>query len=75
VVARQDGGKTTLENVAFSCLHCNAHKGPNVAGTDQQTGRIVRLFDPRKDSWTERFGWSGATLIGFTTIGRRSLPR
>jgi hypothetical protein len=70
VVARQHGGKTSPDNLAFSCLHCNAHKGPNVAGTDQQTGQLVRLFDPRRDDWTEHFAWSGATLIGLTPIGR-----
>ncbi len=64
VIARQHGGKTALDNLAFSCLHCNALKGPNVAGTDQQKGQLVRLFDPRKDDWTEHFAWSGAMLIG-----------
>ena len=73
VVARQHGGKTALDNLAFSCLHCNAHKGPNVAGTDQQTGQLVRLFDPRQDDWSEHFAWSGATLIGLTAIGRATI--
>lgn len=65
--------KPALNNLAFSCLHCNAHKGPNVAGTDQQTGQLVRLFDPRKDSWAEHFAWSGATLTGLTAIGRATI--
>jgi 5-methylcytosine-specific restriction endonuclease McrA len=73
VVARQHGGTTALENLAFCCLHCNAHKGPNLAGTDQHTGQLVRLFDPRKDDWAEHFAWSRATLIGLTAIGRATI--
>lgn len=47
IVARQHGGPTVLENLALACLHCNRHKGPNIAGTDPSTGEIVRLFHPR----------------------------
>ncbi len=73
VVARQHGGKTAPENLAFSCLHCNTHKGPNVAGVDQQTGQLVRLFDPRRDDWAQHFEWSGAILVGLTPIGRTTI--
>jgi hypothetical protein len=46
VVARQHGGRTDLSNLALACMHCNRHKGPNIAGSDPRTGEIVRLFDP-----------------------------
>jgi hypothetical protein len=70
IVARQHGGKTALENLALACLHCNRHKGPNIAGTDPSTGEIVRLFHPRLDRWNDHFKWTGAELTGRTSIGR-----
>ena len=47
IVARKHGGQTVLENLALACLHCNRHKGPNIAGNDPNTGDVVRLFYPR----------------------------
>jgi hypothetical protein len=38
IIARQHGGQTVLDNLALSCLHCNRHKGPNIAGIDSATG-------------------------------------
>jgi hypothetical protein len=70
IVARQHGGRTVLENLALACLHCNRHKGPNIAGTDLNTGEVIRLFHPRLDRWTEHFEWAGVALNGRTAIGR-----
>src|ERR1700677_2762027 len=68
IVARQHGGQTVLENLALACLHCHRHQGPNIAGTDSDTGEIVRLFHPRSDRWNDHFEWAGAALTGRTTI-------
>ena len=73
IVARQHGGSTDLENLALSCLHCNRHKGPNIAGRDPVTGELQRLFRPRKDSWGQHFRLDGAVLIGLTAIGRATV--
>jgi HNH endonuclease len=73
IVARQHGGLTVLENLALACLHCNRHKGPNIAGTDPNTGELTRLFHPRTDHWNVRFEWTGATLTGRTAIGRATI--
>ena len=70
IIARQHAGKTELTNLALSCLHCNARKGPNIAGTDPESVDPLRLYHPRKDSWSDHFVWSGAELIGRTAIGR-----
>jgi hypothetical protein len=70
VVARQHGGTTVLENLALACLHCNRHKGPNLAGKDPKTGELIRLFHPRLDQWHEHFEWTGANLAGRTPMGR-----
>jgi hypothetical protein len=73
IIARQHGGPDRDENLAYSCVRCNLHKGPNIAGLDPDTGELTRLFNPRTDSWEEHFGWSGHILIGRTPVGRTTV--
>ena len=70
IIARQHGGATSLRNLAFSCLHCNAHKGPNIAGRDRRTRKLHPLFNPRRHKWSRHFRWNGPILVGRTPIGR-----
>jgi hypothetical protein len=70
VIAQQHGGSDDLNNLALACYSCNKQKGPNVAGFDQQTQQITRLFNPRADSWNGHFHWAGPVLVGRTSIGR-----
>ena len=70
IIARQHGGRTVSENLAIACFFCNSYKGPNIAGQNPQTGRIVRLFHPRLDRWGRHFGWDGPRLVGRTHTGR-----
>jgi HNH endonuclease len=73
VVARQHGGPTHTDNLAFVCQHCNCHKGPNIAGLDPVTRRLTRLFNPRQDRWEDHFEWAGHELAGMTDIGRTTV--
>lgn len=73
VIARQHGGDTELDNLALSCVRCNSHKGPNIAGLDPVTGQLTALFHPRKDVWSEHFRWAGAYLLGLTPAGRATI--
>lgn len=73
ILARKHGGPTTARNLALACFPCNNHKGPNIAGRDPRTGRIVRLFHPRRDSWEQHFRWEAARLFGLTAIGRATI--
>lgn len=73
VIAQQHGGPTRPDNLALACQHCNRHKGPNLAGLDPATGRLVRLFHPRRDAWAEHFEWSGHVLVGRTDVGRTTV--
>ena len=50
IIARRHGGGDNSENLAFACYHCNLHKGPNLSGIDQESGALVRLFNPREDT-------------------------
>ncbi len=70
IIARQHGGATVLSNLANSCLHCNSHKGPNIAGRDKKTKRLTPLFNPRRHKWHRHFRWDGPYLVGKTLIGR-----
>ena len=59
-----------MENTCLACAHCNAAKGPNVAGYDSATGLLTPLFNPRVDLWHTHFRWQGALLVGQTPVGR-----
>jgi hypothetical protein len=73
IISEKHDGPTTLENLALACIHCNAHKGPNVAGVDPLTRQIWPLFNPRTDSWNDHFEWQGALLAGRTARGRATV--
>ena len=70
IISKQHRGETELPNLALSCLHCNARKGPNNAGIDPATSAVVRLYHPRNDQWAEHFQWNDVELVGRTAIGR-----
>ena len=73
VIAEKHGGETSFQNLAYSCLHCNVFKGPNIAGRDSETNQTVRLFDPRNDLCDKHFAWDGPALEGRTPIGRATV--
>ena len=70
VIAEKHDGAASLDNLAYACLDCNSFKGPNIAGRDHEAGETVRLFDPRRDAWSDHFEWDGPLLRGRTAIGR-----
>ena len=73
VIAEKHHGPTVEENLAWSCFYCNSFKGPNIAGRDERTEAIVRLFHPRSDVWTEHFQWAGPVLTALTDVGRATI--
>lgn len=70
IIAQQHGGTTEEQNLALACIRCNRFKGPNIAGVDLEKGEIVRLFNPRRDSWGEHFQWQGPKLEALTQVGQ-----
>jgi hypothetical protein len=66
IIAEQHGGPTALSNLAWSCLPCNKRKGPNLAGIDRKTRKLVPLFHPRRHKWGKHFRWDGPLLRGRT---------
>lgn len=70
IIARQHHGPTESDNLALACFFCNSFKGPNIAGLNPESGRMVRLFHPRKDRWIRHFVWDGPIHVGRTHTGR-----
>jgi hypothetical protein len=68
--ARQHGGGDDLDNLALACPDCNFQKGPNLSAIDPVTGDVVRLFDPRGQSWDENFQEVEFEVHGRTAVGR-----
>ncbi len=73
IVARQHGGGTTSDNLAWACHRCNRHKGTNLSGIDPDTREVVMLFHPRRDRWSEHFTLVGVRLRGHTATGRATV--
>jgi len=70
IISEQHRGLGRKSNLALTCAHCNAHKGPNIAGIDPHTKRLARLFDPRREEWRQHFRFVGGRVVGTTVCGR-----
>ncbi len=73
IVARKHGGADDPDNLAWSCHHCNLAKSSNLSGIDPLSGRVVVLFNPRRQRWKRCFRWDGPRLEGRTAGGRATI--
>ncbi len=73
IVSEKHGGATTLENLALSCLPCNRRKSSDIGAIDPETGQFVRLFDPRRQSWSDHFHLVAERIVGRTPEGRATV--
>jgi 5-methylcytosine-specific restriction endonuclease McrA len=73
IIAHQHGGRDELENLALACHLCNAHKGPNVAGIDPATQKIVPLFHPRRNRSKDHFAKVAGEIVAHTSTGRATV--
>ncbi len=71
------GGDNNENNLALSCRSCNLYKSDSVTGVDEDTQIEVRIFNPRKDTWTENFALDRKTgkITGLTAIGKATISR
>ena len=69
------GGESIEENLWLACRECNAHKAAKTKATDRLTGKLVAIFDPRKQNWEEHFefGQDFSEIIGKTACGRATV--
>jgi hypothetical protein len=70
VIACKHRGATSEDNLAWACYLCNLLKGPDISSVDLETGRIVRLFNPRSDNWADHFRLEGGRIVPLTPEGR-----
>ena len=61
------------DNLAWACPPCNAHKGPNLATIDPESGQQANLFNPRVDRWEDHFVMTEGVISGLTPVGRGTL--
>ncbi len=75
ILPKKDGGKTELTNLAWACPWCNTHKHTKTYAPDPQTGKQVRLFNPRLQKWEQHFRWSDdfLSIVGHTQTGRATV--
>jgi HNH endonuclease len=73
IVAKKHHGADDPDNLAWSCLECNLGKSSNLSGYDIVTGRVVVLFNPRRQRWRRHFAWEGTRLVGLTACGRATV--
>jgi hypothetical protein len=73
ILPKKHGGTDDPKGLAWSCHYCNLAKSSNLSGRDAVSGRIVVLFNPRRQRWRRHFAWSGPRLIGLTPCGRATI--
>lgn len=69
------GGDTVRENLWLACRPCNEYKSDQIYAQDSETGKRVRLFNPRAQDWHTHFTWSvdGTHILGLTSTGRATV--
>jgi HNH endonuclease len=69
------GGGNEEENLWLACRQCNLSKGTKTHGFDTLTFERVKIYDPRKQIWSEHFAWSKdkTEIIGRTPCGRATV--
>jgi hypothetical protein len=66
------GGSDDDANLALACRSCNLYKSVHVSVTDDVTGKEARLFDPRREAWSDHFEADAVTgeIVPRTASGR-----
>jgi hypothetical protein len=69
------GGSSELDNLAYACAPCNLAKQDKTMARDPRTGKVTRLFHPRKDVWSRHFRWNKDfnRIYGRTPVGRATV--
>jgi hypothetical protein len=65
------GGLTVEDNLWLACSQCNDRKSTRILVVDPLSAELVRLFDPRRDRWSDHFAWNndGTHIVGQTPKG------
>lgn len=76
-------GTSSVDNLAYACMHGNAAKGADIGTIHDATDEFVYFYNPRTDSWDDHFavrdfviepltptGWVTAVMLQFNTPDR-----
>ena len=69
IISRKHGGDSSPDNLAFACIRCNAWKGSDIAAIGLAPARIVSLFHPRRDQWSDHFRLEQGEIVPLTDTG------
>jgi hypothetical protein len=69
IVSLKHGGENSEENLAVGVSTCNLNKGTDLGSINRKTGELVRLFNPRRDQWSEHFCLKDGRIKPLTDIG------
>jgi len=68
------GSSDSDSNLAWACMDCNTHKGPNLSSIDFETQIHTLLYHPRTQIWDEHFQYkTDGVLLGLTPEGRATI--
>ena len=73
IISRKHGGLTVLENLANACSVCNQNKSSDLGTFLPGSNRLIRLFNPRRDTWTKHFKAVQGEIIPLTKIGEATV--
>ena len=73
IIATKHGGGNEMENLAYSCPHCNQHKGSDLVTFIDSYDNIVLLYNPRKHNWNEHFETNRGEILAKTNIGKATI--
>jgi hypothetical protein len=74
IISLKHGGKTTEENLSYSCPICNANKGSDLGTFVENPSKLIRFFNPRIDIWNDHFSLDKSGLISSKTdIGKATI--
>jgi 5-methylcytosine-specific restriction endonuclease McrA len=72
----EKGGTNAEENLCLACAWCNSAKSTTTEALDPVTETTARLYNPRKEKWTDHFEWDPIdlkVLCGKTPTGRATI--
>ena len=56
-------------NLCLACPRCNLQKGPNLSTLSLPDRKLIRLFHPREDKWSDHFEVVDGRIVGKSDVG------
>jgi len=75
IIPQAAGGSDDEENLWLACRLYNNYKHVQTKGVDPLSQATVKLFNPRKQIWSDHFQWEdgGVRIQGKTACGRATV--